>query len=452
MEVFSERRFLILFVLLALCVSLLVIPVHAAAQIAPAGFQYYNGVLLPELPPEAANYSYASIVYTGGIDGFWDYQLALFDGLGYISSTPVDNLAGGRYMYFVPGGCESYMFYRFYDELGEWSAFLDPTVTEDVFLVKWVDFPENGLIWANVDLYNEDGSIAISGSAPSSSFDPVGSIWPHFTVDLVPFEVYSYALNQHSSALHVNALASVPGAEYTYTWQVMTGKFWEDVPNESPDSRYFYPPTDAPGRFQYRCRVNVDSIDTHTYGYSSYVYVVVSDSDSAAVVSPGDQIVIDQLGDISDSLNASSPDLDSSIGDLEDSSVTVDRFEDEQWNNINDNIGDVTGAFDAFKDGSLAAAFTFLGGIVNNTFDSLGNWQVVLTLPLALGLILYICSRAPLNSIPRVRDQAAAEVEAVKRADMRQAETAYRKSYEYYRSERNRRDSYAARYKAERGI
>ena len=412
MEVFLERRFLMLFVLLALCVSLLVIPVHAAAQIAPAGFQYYNGVLLPELPPEAANYPYAAIVYVGASHSMWDFQLALFDRLGYVPSAPnTDN----RYGYFVPGGCESFIFYRFTDELGEWSSLFNPGDSEIAFLVKWVEYPERGLVWSNVDLHNEDGSIAITGTDPSDTFDPVGSIWPHFTVDLVPFEVYSYSLNQHSTALYVNAISSIPAAQYTYTWQVKNGKFWSDISNDSPDSRYFYPPTDEPGRFQYRCRVNVDSTDTHTFGYSSYVYVVVSDSDSAAVVSPGDQIVIDQLGDISDSLNASSPDLDASIDSAQDSASIVDDFEDQQWNDIHENIDNVTGAFDVFGDSSLAAAFGFVGGIVNNTFDSLGNWQVVLTLPLALGLILYICSRAPLQTIPRAGDRAAREVERAQR-------------------------------------
>lgn len=411
MEVFVERRFLILFVLLALCVSLFVIPVHAAAQIAPAGFQYYNGVLLPELPEyDTAEYPYAAIVYIGA-SSLSFYQLTVFDSLGYVSSEPVDL---GRYCYFVPDGCLSVDYGTLYSDSTVWT-FFGESDSDKVFLTGWPDSPERGLIWSNVDLYNEDGSIAISGSSPSDSFDPVGSIWPHFTVDLVPFEVYSYSLNQHSTALHVNAISSIPAAEYTYTWQVKSGKFWTDVSNDSPDSRYFYPPTDVPGRFQYRCRVNVDSTDTHTFGYSSYVYVVVSDSDSAAVVSPGDQIVIDQLGDISDSLNASSPDLDASIDSAQDSASIVDDFEDQQWNDIHDNIDSVTGTFDVFGDASLAAAFGFVGGIVNNTFDSLGNWQVVLTLPLALGLILYICSRAPLQTIPRAGDRAAREVERAQR-------------------------------------
>lgn len=56
--------------------------------------------------------------------------------------------------------------------------------------------------------------------------------------------------------------------------------------------------------------------------------------------------------------------------------------------------------------GHFATALAFVGNYTTSTFNSLGDYQVVITLPLTIGLIMFLASRAPGNSRPRKSDRS----------------------------------------------
>lgn len=402
-----ERRILIFLLVVLLIVPVLLVPVSASSDV----WYNYDGKLFPQVPyVDPVKYPYQMIVqsWVG-----W-YIFVATDTLPYVKEWR----AGDYGVYFENG----LVFRCNYDSTAySWDPLLDSTGSSSNNISLYEPF----YIWSSFDLYN-GSQLFNAASAPVLVSLPQ---YPAFVTNLFANKVYTYDLNQEPEDLLVSA-SGASGESLVYQWQSYENGSWINAVNSNADPRYFTPSTSVQGSFKYRCLVFYASYGPASGSVSNSVYVVVGSATPAGDgIGAGEQVIIDQMQgvqnaiddvkdsieDLNDSINATSPDLDASIQDAEDSSGLIGDFENQQWNDINDNIDSVTGAFDVFGDGSLAAAFGFVGGIVNNTFDSLGNWQVVLTLPLALGLILYICSRAPLQTIPRAGDRAARDVERAKR-------------------------------------
>lgn len=117
------------------------------------------------------------------------------------------------------------------------------------------------------------------------------------------------------------------------------------------------------------------------------------------------ELVQEGIDSINDSLTVTDPALNDAVGAFDEGSAEVDAFEQQQWQDFEENSHVITDQFQIFSDtGTMVGAFTLVSGIVHNTFNSLGPWQPVLTIPLAIAIILFIWSRAPGNDKPRKTD------------------------------------------------
>lgn len=387
----SEKRILIVLLVALLIVPVLLVPASAASSDV---WYSYDEMLFPEVPyVDPVSYPYQMIVSTAGVSTFVATDVLPFvyyrdSAVGYV----VDFSAGTvlRCVYDK----------RYYS----WSNLHSSSTSNNIAL------SDTFSIWSSFDLYY--GSTLYNAASVPQVFLVPDS--PSFNTDLVQNRVYSYQLEQVAGQLFVDASGS-SGESLVYQWQSYLNGEWTSVSNSSSDPRYFTPPTSVEGTFQYRCFVYYSQYGPDFGNVSNSVYVVVgtgSGSSTDSTVSVGEQVIIDQItgvqdsiDSVNDSLNATNPALDDSIGGLEDSSSSIEDFEGEQWQQFEDNSAVITDQFEVFSDtGSLVGAFSFLSGIVNNSFNALGNYQVVITLPIALGIIMFIWSRTPGNTVPRKHD------------------------------------------------
>ena len=223
--------------------------------------------------------------------------------------------------------------------------------------------------------------------------------------------VYHYYQGDTARPLFVEAYTT-DGGTLSYSWH--------DALTGSPigvETYHFTPPTDTIGQNSYYCVVtNTRYIDDTPYSVSKTTM-----ADTIVVVDPADTLPDDLIvpggsgnsggsGGSGDSGTDTPevtipPDISDGIGDFEDSMDNVSQFEDEAWNNIHESKDVVLDPLKTFKDNmAIVGAIGFVSDIVQKTFEKLGSWQVIITLPLAVGLILFIWSRVPGNMLPGKAD------------------------------------------------
>lgn len=96
-------------------------------------------------------------------------------------------------------------------------------------------------------------------------------------------------------------------------------------------------------------------------------------------------------------LDADSSVIDDSSDQILDDVESIEKIEQDLIIDFDDNAHVITDTFDL---SSFASALAFCGSILSGTFAGLGSYRVVLTLPLAIGLVLFVCSRVPGRMIP----------------------------------------------------
>ena len=223
--------------------------------------------------------------------------------------------------------------------------------------------------------------------------------------------VYHYYQGETARPLFVEAYTT-DGGTLTYSWH--------DGLTGSPigvETYHFTPPTDTIGQNLYYCVVT----NTRYIGDTPYSVSKTTMADTIVVVDPADTLPDDLIvpggsgnsggsGGSGDSGTDTPevtipPDISDGIGEFEDSMDNVSQFEDEAWNNIHDNKDVVLDPLKTFKNNmAIVGAIGFVSDIVQKTFNKLGSWQVIITLPLAVGLILFIWSRVPGNMLPGKAD------------------------------------------------
>lgn len=223
--------------------------------------------------------------------------------------------------------------------------------------------------------------------------------------------VYHYYQGETARPLFVEAYTT-DGGTLTYSWH--------DGLSGSPigvETYHFTPPTDTIGQNTYYCVVT----NTRYIGDTPYSVSKTTMADTIVVVDPADTLPDDLIvpggsgnsggsggsgGSGTDTPEVTiPPDISDGIGEFEDSMDNVSQFEDEAWNNIHDNKDVVLDPLKTFKNNmAIVGAIGFVSDIVQKTFNKLGSWQVIITLPLAVGLILFIWSRVPGNMLPGKAD------------------------------------------------
>lgn len=96
--------------------------------------------------------------------------------------------------------------------------------------------------------------------------------------------------------------------------------------------------------------------------------------------------------------NLLNPSADTSAGDtLVDKGNQIHDFESGHQDVLTGSYDTLAGAAAV---GTFSSALAFVSGYTTKVFNELGDFQVVYTLPLVLGLILFLCSRVPYNTHP----------------------------------------------------
>lgn len=98
------------------------------------------------------------------------------------------------------------------------------------------------------------------------------------------------------------------------------------------------------------------------------------------------------------------PDGDNSQGEaLKEQGQQMAEYEKQHQDVLQNGVGTLQASSNI---GNFATALAFVGNYTTSTFNSLGDYQVVITLPLVIGLILFLASRAPGHSRPRKTDRS----------------------------------------------
>ena len=107
------------------------------------------------------------------------------------------------------------------------------------------------------------------------------------------------------------------------------------------------------------------------------------------------------FNDLKEALN---PSGDTSQGDvLKEQGQQMEAYEKQHQDALQNGVGTLQASSNI---GNFATALAFVGNYTTSTFNSLGDYQVVITLPLVIGLILFLASRAPGHSRPRKSDRS----------------------------------------------
>lgn len=96
--------------------------------------------------------------------------------------------------------------------------------------------------------------------------------------------------------------------------------------------------------------------------------------------------------------NSESPPDISAADDLVNQGQQIQDFEAEHQEVVNDNIDAITDSLDLT---GFAPAMNLISSYVGEVFGVLGPYQQVFILPISLGIIFFICSRAPGIQVPR---------------------------------------------------
>lgn len=218
---------------------------------------------------------------------------------------------------------------------------------------------------------------------------------------------YAYEVGGQADTFTVEATGNSDGSgTLTYEW-VDTSTVPYTVLGTGPS---YTPDTSQVADYPLACRVtNTVPCSLSNTGYvtsDAYSWTVNISITDAITDAPGSDTGTDieedeELGIISGTLDRIesllNPDTDSltdSSQALQNSTDILNSFEQTQLDGLQNNKHVITDAFQIFGEGStLLSAFNLVTYIVNGTYNSLGSYQVVITLPVVLGIFLFICSR-----------------------------------------------------------
>ena len=260
----------------------------------------------------------------------------------------------------------------------------------------------------------------------------VGSLFAEQPVWIKPLPVtatmtYRYAIGEKADTFTVEATGNSDGSgTVTYEW-LDTSTVPYTVLGTGPS---FTPDTSQADYYPLTCRATnivpcslVDGgyLYNSTYTSTYYIYVgdPVVDPGGSPGANPGDDpesdpdpgassdtdAILDGLEKLEVALNPDSSSLLDSSQGLQSNSEAINSFEQAQLDDLEDSKHLITDAFNVFGEGStLLAAFNLVTYILNGTYTGLGQYQVVIILPLALGAFLFVCSRVRGFDKPRKGD------------------------------------------------
>lgn len=291
----KAKRWILMLLLCVLFIGL--IPGRALAV---SYYWEYNGVFLPALPAAASSYPYACISFLDSDDpDKVDYRLVIYDTVSTLQ-------ASWGYDALTMPGVTSGTWKGYYYNVGEtdewqysetWSGSV--TGSSGKYILPVVNSGWS-FVWSNVDLYNESGVMVYAGTEPGVTEFPET---PRFRVNLPSNYVYQYTLNETPAQLYVDAYVNNASSVLVYAWQRYYDGEWLSVDGGS--GQYYTPSTAAEGVVRYRCTVENTNDEMVSVAVSNAVYVVVGEStiipdDETGTISPGDQVMIDQMGQIKD--------------------------------------------------------------------------------------------------------------------------------------------------------
>lgn len=325
---------------LILLVCVLFIGLFSSTAYAASGsFWKYNGVELPALPLDYVSYPYACISkYNGSEADSVLYRLVFYDKISRISvgwgTTEITAPAGTQYKgYFI--GRDDLTAWQYMER---WSG----TTTGTATFIMPVSGGQWSFVWSNVDLYNSDGNMVHSGSEPDQTVFPAT---PQFRVNLPKNYVYQYGMDELAAVLYVDAYITDDNGQLQYTWQKYVNGAWLDLEQYGHS---FTPPTNVEGTYRYRCKVINEEGNYINASFSNAVYVMVGTSATlpggeTETISPGDQIIIDQIGDVGDTVTDIKDGIESLPGDITDGIQGVlDNEKTEAESTGNDLVGELT--------------------------------------------------------------------------------------------------------------
>lgn len=231
--------------------------------------------------------------------------------------------------------------------------------------------------------------------------------FPSFIKNLptLPGMGYTYQVGDKADTFTVEASGNADGSGVvTYEW-LDTSTVPYTVLGTGPS---YTPDTSKPGTIHLACRaINTVPCSFVEGGYliaDAYSWTYHITVEDTVVDPPGSDTETDEdekLGIISGTLDRIESLLNPDTDTLTDSSQALQgsmnelgAFEQSQLDGLQNNKHVITDAFKIFGEGStLLSAFNLVTYIVNGTYNSLGAYQVVITLPVVLGIFLFICSR-----------------------------------------------------------
>lgn len=98
---------------------------------------------------------------------------------------------------------------------------------------------------------------------------------------------------------------------------------------------------------------------------------------------------------LTDLFNPDRSDISDQGASVSDQIDQIDQVEDSALADVQSNVGSVTKPIGNV--GKYANALAFCSNILGRTFTNLYDYQIVILLPLAIGVFMFICSRAPGN-------------------------------------------------------
>lgn len=231
--------------------------------------------------------------------------------------------------------------------------------------------------------------------------------FPVFTQNLpiTPTMSCEYSVGESADTFFVEAVGNSDGSgTLLYEWlDTSTVPYTVIGTGQS-----FTPDTSKATSFSLVCRVTntvpcsfveTGYVTSASYSNTYHISVVdgVTDTPGSDTETEEDEklgIISGTLDRIESLLNPDTDSLTDSSQALQDSTDILNSFEQTQLDGLQNNKHVITDAFKIFGEGStLLSAFNLVTYIVNGTYNSLGSYQVVITLPVVLGIFLFICSR-----------------------------------------------------------
>lgn len=301
--------------ILLVCVLFIgLIPAKASAASIKDDIQNVLPTGAPVIPNfDLSEYPVVMVARYGG-----QYRLELWEHVNYYSS---DVFAGLGYYFGYPSNSLSGKYYVWSTGESSWTLYNYPNSHLLGYLYSTGQYSYadvSNIIWSNTTIYHFDGTVAYRSDVISDEPGVGAPAVPQFRVNLPSNYVYQYALNDIPAQLYVDAYVNQSGASVAYTWQRYIVGDWLEVDYGDSHSQYYTPVTSVEGTYRYRCQVTNTVGGRTSYAYSNSVYVLVGSSATVPdeTISPGDQVIIDQVGQIGDDVGQIKDSIDTLPDDI----------------------------------------------------------------------------------------------------------------------------------------